>query len=70
MQTVRVLQTLNSRLDIFSNVLEKKKGIMDYHLQRILSRIYVQCCLTCLSVILLLWWVRTLSGRELLVFPF
>lgn len=26
MQIVRVLQTLNSRLDIFSNVLEKKKG--------------------------------------------
>lgn len=34
MQIVGELQTLNSRLDIFSSVLGKKGGFIDFHLQR------------------------------------
>lgn len=52
-------------------ILEKKKkrGFIDFLLQRTLSCVYDQYHLTCLSVILSLWLIRALRGRSLWVLP-
>lgn len=51
-------------------ILEKKKrGFIDFLLQRTLSCVYDQYHLTCLSVILSLWLIRALRGPSLWVFP-